>query len=104
MSDTLPVIGLPLPPDSEKKPERHQGPSADDLLPGRMTLAAPTLLTVQDRTRPTLFVNVLLRREGRSQELGASGGLPSSTRVRPCSSSRAPDRARRGCSRTASPT
>jgi hypothetical protein len=70
----------PAPPAQWRGPFRATvldlRPSADDLLPGRMTLAAPTLLTVQDRTRPTLFVNVLLRRDGRSQALGASGGLP----------------------------
>jgi hypothetical protein len=70
----------PAPPAQWRGPFRATvldlRPSADDLLPGHMTLAAPTLLTVQDRTRPTLFVNVLLRREGRSQALGASGGLP----------------------------
>jgi hypothetical protein len=70
----------PAPPAQWRGPFRATvldlRPSVDDLLPGRMTLAAPTLLTVQDRTRPTLFVNVLLRREGRSQALGASGGLP----------------------------
>ena len=70
----------PAPPAQWRGPFRATvldlRPSADDLLPGHMTLAAPTLLTIQDRTRPTLFVNVLLRREGRSQALGASGGLP----------------------------
>lgn len=51
-------------------------PSVDDLLPGKMHLASPTLLTVRDRSKPGLCVNVLLRRGGRSQALGASHDLP----------------------------
>ncbi|HEX4688529.1 MAG TPA: DNA helicase PcrA [Nocardioides sp.] len=53
MSDTLPVIGLPLPPDSEKKPERHQGPSADDLLAG---LNEPQRAAVVHEGPPLLVV------------------------------------------------
>jgi hypothetical protein len=51
-------------------------PVVDDLLPGKMRLASPTLLVVQDRSRPALYVSVLLRRGGRSEALGVSSDLP----------------------------
>jgi hypothetical protein len=77
--DVLAPVLEPPPPAHWRGPLRvtllDLRPSVDDLLPGKMSMAAPTLLTVQDRSRPSLYVNVLLRRQGQSQALGASGEL-----------------------------
>jgi hypothetical protein len=47
----------------------------DEFLPGRIRLAAPTVLCVEDRRKPGLQVGVLLRRGQRSESLGVVGGL-----------------------------
>ncbi len=47
----------------------------DDFLPGRMRLAAPTVLCVEDRHRPALQIGVYLRRGQQSEPLGVLSGL-----------------------------
>lgn len=47
----------------------------DEFLPGRMYLAAPTVLCVEDRRRPGFQVGVFLRREQKSEPLGLVSGL-----------------------------
>ena len=47
----------------------------DDFLPGRMHLAAPTVLCVEDRRRAGLQVGVFLRRGQKSEPLGVVFGL-----------------------------
>lgn len=49
-------------------------PVVDDFLPGEVRLAAPAVLCVTDRRRPTLQVGVLLR-PGGSELLGVVSGL-----------------------------
>jgi hypothetical protein len=46
-----------------------------EFLPGRLRLAAPTVLCVEDRRRPELQIGVLLRRDSRSEPLGVLPGL-----------------------------
>src|SRR3954465_3493318 len=54
MSDTLPILGQTLgPADAESQPERHQGPSADDLLAG---LNEPQRAAVVHEGPPLLVV------------------------------------------------
>jgi DNA helicase-2/ATP-dependent DNA helicase PcrA len=53
MSDTLPVIGLSLPDTDSEKPERAQGPTADDLLAG---LNEPQRAAVTHEGSPLLVV------------------------------------------------
>lgn len=47
----------------------------DDFLPGKLRLAAPAVLCVEDRRRPGLHVGVHLRRGQRSEPLGVLAGL-----------------------------
>jgi len=47
----------------------------DEFLPGRMHLAAPTVLCVEDRRRAGLQVGVFLRRGQKSEPLGVVSGL-----------------------------
>src|SRR3954452_8462078 len=54
MSDTLPILGQTLgPADAQPQPERHQGPSADDLLAG---LNEPQRAAVVHEGTPLLVV------------------------------------------------
>src|SRR3954453_12632512 len=54
MSDTLPILGLSLPPtDADAKPERPKGPSADELLAG---LNEPQRAAVVHAGSPLLVV------------------------------------------------
>src|SRR3954453_20176242 len=54
MSDTLPILGLSLPPtDADAKPERPKGPSADELLAG---LNEPQRAAVVHEGTPLLVV------------------------------------------------
>ncbi len=46
-----------------------------EFLPGRLRLAAPTVLCVEDRRRPELQIGVLLRRGRKSEPLGVLPGL-----------------------------
>lgn len=48
----------------------------DEFLPGRMFLAAPSLLCVENRLDPAITLAVLLQKEGRSEVLGQVGKLP----------------------------
>ncbi|MBM3980444.1 MAG: hypothetical protein FJ304_09175 [Planctomycetes bacterium] len=47
----------------------------DDFMPGKLRLAAPAVLCVEDRRRPGLHVGVHLRRGQRSEPLGVLAGL-----------------------------
>ena len=47
----------------------------DEFLPGRLFLAAPTVLCVEDRRRPGIQVGVFLRRGQKSEPLGVVSGL-----------------------------
>jgi hypothetical protein len=50
-------------------------PAHDELLPGKLYLAAPTVLCVQDRRLPGVQVGVLLRSNRKSELLGCTSGL-----------------------------
>jgi hypothetical protein len=50
-------------------------PAHDEFLPGKMHLAAPTVLCVEDRRRAGLQVGVFLRRGQKSEPLGIVSGL-----------------------------
>lgn len=50
-------------------------PAHDEFLPGRMHLAAPSVLCVEDRRRPGLQIGVFLRRGQKSEPLGVVSGL-----------------------------
>ncbi len=77
--ETLRPVLTPAPPST------WQGPWAvtvldlrlfhDEFLPGRLHLAAPTVLCVQDRRLPGVQIGVLLRPEGKSEALGLTDGL-----------------------------
>jgi hypothetical protein len=47
----------------------------DDFLPGRLHLAAPAVLCVEDRRRPLLQIGVFLRHGQKSEPLGVVSGL-----------------------------
>lgn len=47
----------------------------DEFLPGKLHLAAPTVLCVEDRRRPGLQVGVFLRHKQKSEALGVVSGL-----------------------------
>lgn len=47
----------------------------DEFLPGKLRLAAPTVLCVEDRRRPGLQIGVFLRHKQKSEALGVVSGL-----------------------------
>jgi hypothetical protein len=55
----------------------------DPFLPGRMQLAAPTVLCVQDRRAPAVHLGILLRRGGGSRILGLFPALGAYTDAAP---------------------
>ena len=48
----------------------------DEFVPGRMYLAAPAVLCLEDRTSPSETVALLLQRKGNTEILGSVGKLP----------------------------
>jgi hypothetical protein len=79
LARTLGPVMTPAPPSSWTGRFRVSvldlRPAHDEFLPGRVRLAAPTVLCVDDRRREGLQVGVLLRPDGRSELLGVLAGL-----------------------------
>jgi len=76
---TLDPVLAPPPPASWSGKTRvgvlDLRPVHAEFLPGRLRLAAPTVLCVEDRRRPELQIGVLLRRDRKSEPLGVVPGL-----------------------------
>jgi hypothetical protein len=76
---TLEPVLAPPPPASWSGKTRvgvlDLRPVHAEFLPGRLRLAAPTVMCVEDRRRPELQIGVLLRRDRKSEPLGVVPGL-----------------------------
>jgi hypothetical protein len=77
--DVLAPVLTPAPPSAWKGPFRvtllDLRPFHEEILPGKLHLAAPTVLCVPDRRLPGTQVGILLRPEGKSEVLGLTQGL-----------------------------
>ena len=50
--------------------------SDDGFMPGRMYLASPAVMCIEDRTTPTETIGIFLQKNGESEILGSVGTLP----------------------------